>query len=120
MGKAIKTVYLAGPMSGKPSANFPTFFRAAVNLRERGYEVVSPAEEDEKAGIIPEIAEHVQPCGRLWVTRLKYDLNIISRVDAVVVLPGWTGSCGAQLEVAVAKILEKPVLKYPSLEAIGV
>lgn len=39
-----KTTYLAGPMTGLPDLNFPTFHARAAELRALGHEVVNPAE----------------------------------------------------------------------------
>lgn len=43
-------LYLAGPMRGHDNFNFPAFWDAARVLRERGHEIVSPAEIDVEEG----------------------------------------------------------------------
>lgn len=42
----MKTLYIAGPMSGIPQFNFPAFIAAAAALRAQGYTIISPAETD--------------------------------------------------------------------------
>jgi hypothetical protein len=113
-----KAVYLAGPMSGLPEHNFPEFKRAAITLRQRGYEVVSPVEMDEDDGFDSVSAPGVVAGSDVWSRFLARDVKIVAdeRIDAVVVLPGWEFSRGAQLEVHVARELGKPVLLYPTLE----
>lgn len=103
--------YIAGPMRGLPEYNFPAFHAAAADLRERGYEVDNPAEHDEGRGFDPKTGEGEKS----FREYMAHDLPLICAADVVVVLPGWRGSEGASLEVAVAKSLGIEVLSYPSL-----
>lgn len=109
----IKHVYLAGPMRGLPEFNFPAFREAAEALRMCGYTVTSPAEMDEELdgfdGTDPDAALP-------FAAYMARDLPAVCEADAVVVLPGWQKSEGAQLEVYVAEALGLPVLRYPGLE----
>lgn len=122
MGRCMK-VYLAGPMTGRPQFNFPAFDAAAAELRERGIEVVSPAEMDspevrEAALASPDGAPDSAP-GE-WADFLARDIQMVCdpSVEAVVVLPGWEASKGATFETDVARRLGKPVLAYPDLEPV--
>ncbi len=47
------TIYIAGPMSGYPQYNFPAFDEARDELRENGWQVVSPADMDREHGLDP-------------------------------------------------------------------
>ena len=98
-------VYLAGPMRGYPEYNFPAFHAAAKELRERGYKVWSPAERDEAEGFNPktDVAHSLK-------YYMRFDLPAVLDADAVVVLPGWEKSVGANLEVHVARTCSMPVL----------
>lgn len=89
-------LYLSGPMTGIEAHNAPAFNAAAAKLRALGYDVFNPAEHgfDE----LP------------WEQYLRRDLAALLDLDALAMLPGWTGSRGAQLEVHVAKSLGMPVL----------
>jgi nucleoside 2-deoxyribosyltransferase len=107
-----KTIYLAGPMRGLPEYNFPAFHAAAADLRERGYEVWSPAEHDETEGFVPTTGEGLKTLREYMQT----DIPQVLASDALVVLTGWEASTGARLEVHVAHACSIPVLRYPDLE----
>lgn len=98
-------LYLAGPMRHRPLFNFPLFNSEAARLRSLGHEVHNPAEEDVKEGFDPATSTPLP---------LKHymakDLAVVCSSDAVAVLPNWTESEGAKLEVAVAKKLGIPIL----------
>jgi hypothetical protein len=90
-------VYLSGPMTGIPKYNFPAFHAAAAVLRARGYEVVNPAEDDEREGFNA-ATDQAEPL----LHYMQRDLPAVMTCDAIAVLPGWRQSQGAQLEVRVA------------------
>ncbi len=97
-------VYLAGPMRGYPDFNFPAFHDAARWLRHEGFEVWSPAENDESEGFDP-TKDEALPLRHY----MKTDLPAVCDSDLVVVLPGWANSEGAKLEVHVASRCSIPV-----------
>ena len=115
-------IYLAGPMTGHPQFNFPAFDAAAADLRERGYEVVSPAELDSpewRAYALQsetgDASGGAKVTGETWADLLARDLKVIcdGGIEAVVCLPGWQKSKGARLETFVANaILGLPVYVY--------
>lgn len=113
-------------MSGLPRFNFPAFDEAARQLREQGYDVVSPAELDSPESRAAALAsEDGDPegygakTGETWGDLLARDVKIVAdTVDAVAVLPGWETSRGARLETYVARLCGKPVLLYPSLNPV--
>lgn len=103
-------VYLAGPMTGYEEWNFPAFLEAASKLRARGYRVLSPAEMELGEGFDP-TAEPGEFTEKDLHNAMARDLRaVLNDAWAVVVLPGWQGSKGATLEVAVARAIGKPVL----------
>jgi hypothetical protein len=109
------SVYLAGPMSGLDKFNFPAFVAAAADLRQRGFDVASPAEHDLETGFNPTLnsLDGFNP-----ETAMRWDLGKVFDLDAVVVLPGWETSRGAAIETRLCWFLHKPVLRYPQLEEI--
>jgi len=108
-------IYIAGKMRGIKLYNFPAFEKAAEMLRHWGYAVISPAELDGDVGFDP--AE--LPDGFDWNTIpegfdindcLRRDVDALTEVDAVYLLPGWEKSSGARMEKAVAEFLGLKVL----------
>ncbi len=69
-------VYLAGPMTGLPALNHPTFHDAAGRLRARGIEVVNPA-------------EIVKDQGMAWADCMRRDIPELVSCEAIVLLPCW-------------------------------
>lgn len=87
------TTYIAGPMSGLPDFNYPSFEAAARALRDEGVDVLSPHEVDTGGE------------QRDWVWYMRETLAMLLRCDAVILLPGWQYSRGAKLEKYVAEAL---------------
>jgi hypothetical protein len=97
-GSDIKTIYVAGPMSGLHNFNYDTFNVVAGVLRSAGYTVLNPAEF--QGGYQD----------KSWHDYMRYDIQIIiDEADAVVLLPDWEGSKGANVEVTVARAIGLPV-----------
>lgn len=91
-------------MTGIPEYNFPAFMQAAQKLRARGLTVVNPPE------ITGPISEDLP---RSFY--LRQDLEKLLECDAVVLLPGWESSPGAQLERAIALQLDMEIIIYSEL-----
>lgn len=91
-----RRIYVSGPMSGMPAFNFPAFHAAAVHLRAAGFEVVNPAELNPGAE-------------KPWADCMRVDIRALMDCDGVAVLPGWSRSKGASLEVHIARELGMPV-----------
>lgn len=103
--------YLAGPMTGLPDFNRAAFEEAARRLRETGREVLNPIEMDLIYGSWEEAIK------RPWTEHLARDVDtVVNKADAVIVLPGWESSRGANLEVRLARTFEKPVFAYEVLD----
>jgi hypothetical protein len=110
-GTAVRPrAYICGPMRGVPLYNFPAFDAAARGLRRVGFDVVNPADFDRAAGFDPSKL----PESHDWSSLPKgfdlrkmavQDMEHLATCDAIVVLPGWDGSKGAQAELAFANWL---------------
>lgn len=122
-------VYTAGPMTGIPQFNFPAFDAAAAMLRDWGYDVVSPAELDNKrdrAAAMRSKDGSALSYGKgvkaTWGDFLARDVKLISDggIEAIVTLPGWRKSRGARLETFVGYLNNLPIWElvyepYPRL-----
>lgn len=82
-------IYVSGPMTGKPALNFPAFNAAAAELRALGVEVVNPAELNPDPN-------------KSWRECMAVDIKALVDCDAIVMLPGWECSKGANLEWEIA------------------
>jgi hypothetical protein len=88
--------YLAGPMTGYPEHNHPAFKLAAKLLRNRGYTVWSPAEENDT---------HLT-----FNVCMKKDLNaVVNLCRGIVLLNGWKRSLGANTETLSAYVCGKSI-----------
>jgi hypothetical protein len=90
-------------MRGYDDLNFPAFDEAAETLRKQGWTVFNPADHDRK--------QHIDP-DKDWVRAMAWDLRMVTKVDAIVLLPGWQKSEGALLEYQVASGLKLKVYAY--------
>lgn len=120
-------VYLAGPMSGYPAFNIPAFDAAAEVLRQKGHEVVSPAEVDgpitREQLLKSPAGDHADlPEDESWSFYLARDFRILhdEGIEAIVCLPGWEKSKGADWEVYIGAKLGIPRLDYAPDDEFGV
>lgn len=87
-----RRVYVAGPMTGLPASNFPAFNARSAELRAAGWHVENPA-------------EHGHIDGAVWADYLRWDISRIATCGSIHLLPGWSKSKGATLEVFIAWVL---------------
>lgn len=108
--------YIAGPMRGYPSYNFPAFDAAAEFGRSLGIDIISPADIDRQSGFNEH--EQVEITSEMSRTFCKRDIDAILTCDAIAMLPGWEHSRGARAEKAVAEWIQIPVLDATSFEML--
>ncbi|CAB4201972.1 Protein of unknown function DUF4406 [uncultured Caudovirales phage] len=106
-------VYLAGPMRGIEHSNFPAFDAGAAWLREQGFEVFNPSEQDRVLGFDGDTPMPADTLAEVLTIDLTY---VAKRADAVILLDGWETSTGARAEVATAAALHKPCIPLASLQ----
>ena len=103
-----KRVYLAGPMSGYDDFNFHAFDLAAEELREKGYHVFSPAEND----FLRYGDDFLQHPHRYDSRKTMADDTrwICEYADAIALMPGWEKSKGVKVEKALAEFLNLEII----------
>jgi nucleoside 2-deoxyribosyltransferase len=111
MGRQVKRVYLAGPMSGHPDFNAGLFHAGEVYARDKGWEPVNPHnakpvhDGDCPAGETFTTGNGTHPY-QCW---MRADLKLLLDCDGVLMLPGWSRSRGAAMEEQVADICGIPI-----------
>lgn len=93
-------LYLAGPMTGIENFNFPAFHEAAAVLRDKGHDVVNPADNFD--------GDQSRP----WAEYLSKAVVQVADCAGIVLLPGWEGSTGVELELAVARKHHLAIFEY--------
>lgn len=101
----VNRTYLAGPMTGLPNYNFEAFNAAAALLRGQGKCVINPAEH----GVVD---------GAVWQDYLRYDMAKLATCESITLLPGWSNSKGASLELMIAEALGMKVEYLEGAEKI--
>ncbi|KGC13718.1 hypothetical protein DM48_339 [Burkholderia gladioli] len=83
------SLYVSGPMTGRPNMNFEAFNDLTCRLRWLGYTVTNPVE------INPDPSAD-------WLDCIAADIAAMRYVDGIVQMPGWETSFGAWIEYLVA------------------
>ena len=99
----MKRIYIAGPMTGLPEFNYPAFNEAAKRLRDLGFDVENPAENQEPK------------CGT-WLGYMRMAIRQLVTCDGVALLPGWRGSRGARIERWLAGMLGLKVVLESAIQ----
>ena len=90
-------IYISGPMTGYDNFNFPAFFSAEEHLRKAEHNPINPAR---------------LPMGLSYQEYIDTDLEIIAiMADALLMLPGWQRSKGANLERELALKLKLKIME---------
>lgn len=92
--------YISGPMSNIPEHNFPMFFKCEDELRQAGYDPLNPARHD-----TPGTPES-------WESCIRRDVADVLEADGIVLLPRWSTSRGACLELVLSVSVGNPVLVW--------
>jgi hypothetical protein len=114
----MKRIYLGGPMTGIPQFNFPAFDAAEVDLLDRGYDVVPPADLHDPVVRPQALASVDGSLGSVsvvtWGDCLSADVKMIADdgIEAIVLMTGWDRSRGARLEAFVGRLCGLPLLAY--------
>lgn len=98
-------LFIAGPMRGYEYYNAEAFGIAAAQLRDHGYDVVSPVELDRAKGF-----DHYRDIAApILVLRFQEaTIKALRTCEGVALLSGWLKSKGVADEIAVAKTMGIP------------
>ncbi len=117
--------YIACGMTGIPLSNWPHFEAWEAKLVKAGWEIVSPTRVDEAVGSVtvkrdPWYNVLSVECSDTfdYETILGIDFLAMKFCHAIILLPGWEASSGANRELAHAKELGLKV--YTAEEALNV
>jgi nucleoside 2-deoxyribosyltransferase len=105
-------IYLAGPYSSDPEGNTERAAAIAAELWRAGHAVICP---HTNSHLVSEFAPEITH--RQW---LDGDLNMIARVDAMVMMESWRDSKGAVEEHTYASSLGMPIYYAPDLPALHI
>lgn len=107
-------LYVVAPMTGIPQFNYPLIQGAGQVLKDAGYGVVTPIDEDP-----PEVREAALasltgdwqdlPSTFTMPELIRDNVETVLNADGLATLPGVKNSKGAKLEIAVAERLGMPV-----------
>ena len=112
-------VYVSGPMSGYDNLNVDEFERVTDELRGLGRTVISPHEFVQNLDALERDEEEAGEEGAVArAGYLRYDLVQVAHVRKLVMLDGWQQSVGANIELAVARVLGIPAVEYSSGRSI--
>lgn len=113
-------VYIAGGMAGHPDLNERAFRAAVQSILDRGDAPLVP--HDVKPHWHPgrDYGSEAAEGGHDGGGYLRADLaDLLKVADQVFVLPGWSRSRGAQIEVLIARLLHIPIEFHPDAESGG-
>ena len=122
-----KTIYIAGPMRGKPNWNYEAFDRAEKLMSKMGWNVINPATLDENSretqdleckpkDFDPDTNSVHRDANRKI---MKRDLDAIcDSCDAIYMLEGWQMSQGACAEFYLSCSLGITILYENTIDRI--
>lgn len=115
-------IYISGPMSGHPGLNEPAFRAAEQTIWASGAEPLTPHDimPHTHPGTCPPIYSDGHPGDHDSGCHLRGDLAaMLDEATSLYVLPGWSRSRGAQIEVLIARLLRIPIDYHPDAERGG-
>jgi hypothetical protein len=102
-------IYISGPITGYPLGNKPAFSLAKESLTKKGHEVISPFDDESQEATDETLKDNY---GDKYWKVLSDDVYKLSKVEALVFLPGWEQSKGARLEAYIGLLNGFPMFEY--------
>jgi len=101
--------YVAGPYRGNVTHNIDEARKVAIALWEHGHIALCPHLNTAHFELCCNVADEVY---------LEGDLVMLSRCDAMVLVPDWQSSIGTVLEFNYAKKKGIPVYEFPDMPPV--
>lgn len=98
------TIYLAGPMTGKPNFNYDQFEEVTKDLEAQGHDILSPHDVEQWLGIPKQ-----EPGSQPYEWYVRNTMKMLLECQSIALLPAWWSSKGARLELKVARACAMPV-----------
>jgi hypothetical protein len=102
-------IYISGKYSGDIDNNIALARKVAIEVWERGHVALCPHLNT---------AHFEEDCDCSYDDYIKGDLLLIEGCDAILMLPGWQESQGAQVEYEYAEKLGLPMYHYPDIPEV--
>ena len=90
------TIYIAGPMRGRPDFNRAAFNAATERLAARGWQPINPVDIEK---IYPCVDEDGHVCRGRLLDLMAVERAFVAHVNAVYLLDGWEASEGVRAEL---------------------
>lgn len=94
------TVYICGPITGLPLNNFPAFQEAEDELTKMGIKCLNPHS----------LVEFLDTKHYEHDDYMRVCVSALAFCDRIVTISGWENSKGADMEVKIARIMNKEVV----------
>jgi hypothetical protein len=110
-----KKIYVSGPMRNVDDYNFPIFYHVSAMLQMWGYDVVNPAAmdiADRRAEWNWDLRQVILDNSFTMEAALARDFREILDCDAIVLLPGWQNSEGANKELQFGIAIGLPAFEW--------
>jgi hypothetical protein len=105
----MKTIYLAGPVSGRSEKEYTLhFYKAADEIRRR-LQMEDLGQEVQVFNPVPSCKVKLEP-GAPWHACMRHCVSQLALCDGIGLLQGWRGSIGARFELDIAVRLKIPVV----------
>lgn len=112
------TIYVSGPIAGRPDSNNAEFEEAYRLIRMAGANALLPRDiRPSHQGACPP-DPIVGGDGHTWPCHLRADLTAMMTCDGVAMLAGWERSHGSRLEHTVAAAAGLPVFYFGEFGSI--
>lgn len=111
----MSSIYIAGPMSGIPEYNYPSFLRAEEDLSPYYNKVWNPARNPFVGSLEKSFATGDVDLGHSEFDMKKaylWDIEKVINSDAIYLLKGWEKGAGARGEHAVACVMKRHFPEY--------